>query len=217
MVTKHINLKPLRIIFLIFLISAFSLDVIILLTNCANHIFYKVFTLTVDYSEENFPRLFINLLTVLSLVFYIFNFLINYILVIVISSIFSYSCKYLNNGYLTHSVGWTIGYFFIPIVSYFKPYQALKEFYFISQSDNTNNSPFTKNILIWWILFLITSISIRVIGDFEKIALLPVDIIILINILQLYFFYLSFDTIFKGIIYRFSSIEKLETEIETAF
>ena len=45
---------------------------------------------------------------------------------------------------LTYTPGWTVGYFFIPILSLFRPYQAVSELY------RENNQNASQSILAWW-------------------------------------------------------------------
>jgi len=70
---------------------------------------------------------------------------------------------------LTYSPGWAVGYFFIPIISLFRPYQALQEVWRASDPDvpaddrrgwrDTDSSPV---ILLWWLLWIAGGILAQV-------------------------------------------------------
>ena len=57
---------------------------------------------------------------------------------------------------LKFSPGWSIGYYFIPIATFYKPYQAMKEIWVESTriSDAKKNEE-SKIIQLWWALWLI--------------------------------------------------------------
>ncbi len=54
--------------------------------------------------------------------------------------------------------GWSIGYYFIPILTLWKPYQAMKEIWKASKKPSDWASQNTSGILpIWWTLWLISN------------------------------------------------------------
>lgn len=75
----------------------------------------------------------------------------------------------LKADYLEHSPGWAVGYWFIPILNLFKPYQIVQEAWresdpdfdpelnFLSRHSGTN-----PMILGWWLLYIVSNISVRV-------------------------------------------------------
>jgi hypothetical protein len=56
--------------------------------------------------------------------------------------------------------GWTVGYFFIPILNLFKPYQAIKEMWTTANNNKPINAALLSN---WWVLWLISNIVGRVV------------------------------------------------------
>ncbi len=61
----------------------------------------------------------------------------------------SYNLQYQFHRMLSISPGWTIGYFFIPILNLYKPYKAVKEIFIMA-----NAKPYLKADLVgfWWLL-----------------------------------------------------------------
>jgi hypothetical protein len=53
---------------------------------------------------------------------------------------------------------WVIAYFFIPILSVWKPFTALQEIWSESTYDSSGSTKITYILLIWWILFVISNI-----------------------------------------------------------
>jgi hypothetical protein len=60
---------------------------------------------------------------------------------------------------MTHTPGWAVGWFFIPIFSLFRPYQAMKELWKVSQ-DPTDWQTREGGALLsgWWALWIISNI-----------------------------------------------------------
>ena len=60
---------------------------------------------------------------------------------------------------MTHTPGWAVGWFFIPIFSLFRPYQAMKELWKVSQ-DPTDWQTREGGALLsgWWTLWIISNI-----------------------------------------------------------
>ena len=58
---------------------------------------------------------------------------------------------------MVYSPGWSIGYYFIPILSLYKPYHAMKEIYAASRNPSTwQNEMSTPLLGWWWALWLIS-------------------------------------------------------------
>lgn len=59
---------------------------------------------------------------------------------------------------LRFSPGWTVGYFFIPIINLWKPYQAVADIWKASKNPAGMGAVPTGDIVVvWWILFLVSS------------------------------------------------------------
>ncbi len=52
----------------------------------------------------------------------------------------------LSPGSMTFSPGWSVGWYFIPIANLIKPYQAMKEIWFVAHRQSLSKS----SILGWW-------------------------------------------------------------------
>ena len=62
------------------------------------------------------------------------------------------------------SAGWAVGWYFIPILSLWKPYQALKEILIKSENLMPGSANSKRSLLpIWWTLWIITEIVGRII------------------------------------------------------
>jgi len=54
--------------------------------------------------------------------------------------------------------GWSIGYYFIPILNFFKPYQAMKEIWKVSENpDDWQNKKGSSLLGWWWALWLLSN------------------------------------------------------------
>ena len=61
---------------------------------------------------------------------------------------------------MAFSPGWSIGFYFIPIVSLWKPYQAMKEIWKASQNPSNWSEEKVSSILgIWWFFWIANSIA----------------------------------------------------------
>ncbi len=65
---------------------------------------------------------------------------------------------------MTISPGWTVGWFFVPFVNLFRPYQAVKEIWAVSQPERSG--PLTA----WWALWLIMSLGGRLVDRVSESA-----------------------------------------------
>lgn len=79
--------------------------------------------------------------------------------------IFRYSknTHYLSNKYLKYTPGWTVGYFFIPIVNFFRPHQAISELYFENTKFNSR-----KLVNWWWATWIYSTVILRVVNTITK-------------------------------------------------
>jgi hypothetical protein len=56
---------------------------------------------------------------------------------------------------LQFTAGWAVGYLFIPIVNFFRPYQAMSEIWNASRSPQQwQAKPVSNAVGVWWLLFL---------------------------------------------------------------
>lgn len=65
---------------------------------------------------------------------------------------------------MTYSAGWSVGWFFVPIMNLFRPYQAMKETWKVSAAlpDQSPRAVSVPSIVSWWwTLWIISSISAR--------------------------------------------------------
>lgn len=71
----------------------------------------------------------------------------------------NYNARQLGADDLTFTPGWAIGYYFIPIVSLFKPYKAMKEIWEASE-DAADEDASGSNWLLptWWTLWIVSSL-----------------------------------------------------------
>jgi hypothetical protein len=71
----------------------------------------------------------------------------------------NYNARKLGAENMKFTPGWSIGYYFIPILAIWKPYQAMKEIWQASKNplDWTSQNP-SGILSIWWILWLTSNI-----------------------------------------------------------
>lgn len=71
----------------------------------------------------------------------------------------SYNARQMTEKPTRFTPGWSVGYYFIPILSLWKPYQAMKETWRISKNPSNWPSEKTDNILvIWWTAFIVSGL-----------------------------------------------------------
>lgn len=69
----------------------------------------------------------------------------------------NYNVRQLGAENMKFTPGWSIGYYFIPILTLWKPYQAMKEIWKASKSPSDWESQDSSGILpVWWFLWLIS-------------------------------------------------------------
>ena len=90
---------------------------------------------------------------------------IGFVAGIVFYCIWKYRCacnaRYFYGGPLRFSPGWCVGYYFIPILFYFRPYQAMKDLYEKTYLIFGVKSP-TPLLLTWWLFWIFRSFSERI-------------------------------------------------------
>lgn len=92
----------------------------------------------------------------------------------------------LKASYTEYSPGWAVGYWFIPFVNLFRPYQVVQEVWRESDPDFEPDMNFfsantgTNSLLIvWWLLFLASNVSQRFIDTtIESAEIFPIVAII---------------------------------------
>jgi hypothetical protein len=72
---------------------------------------------------------------------------------------------------LRYSPGWSIGWYFIPIFLFWKPYQAMKQIYQVSvDKDNWKEIGIPGVFPIWWTLWIISNVIGQVMFRTSNIA-----------------------------------------------
>ncbi len=91
--------------------------------------------------------------------------LILYILLAIIFCVWmNRSCKnawLLDAPHMKITPGWSVGYYFIPILSLWKPYVAMKE---IRRASYGNDHDLGKTLPLWWTFWLLSNLIGQVIG-----------------------------------------------------
>lgn len=71
----------------------------------------------------------------------------------------NYNARQLGAENMEFTPGWSIGYYFIPILALWKPYQAMKEIWKASKNPSNWNSQSVSRLLpIWWSIWIISNI-----------------------------------------------------------
>lgn len=91
----------------------------------------------------------------------------------------------LKASYTEYSAGWAVGYWFIPFVNLFRPYQVMQETWRESEPDFNADLPYlsasagsSSLIIFWWIAFLVSNISLRIVDATAESDVFPVVAII---------------------------------------
>lgn len=83
----------------------------------------------------------------------------------------NYNARQLGAENMQFSPGWSIGHYFIPILAFWKPYQAMKEIWKASKAPSDWKSQQASNILLlWWALWLVSNFLGQVIFRLSKKA-----------------------------------------------
>lgn len=89
---------------------------------------------------------------------YLFNFIASGIAILMWIYRANYNAYELGAKNLHFTPGWSIGFYFIPIMSLWKPYQAMKEIWQASEHPKNWKSVHVSGILsLWWMLWLINN------------------------------------------------------------
>ena len=104
---------------------------------------------------------------------------IAYLLVFIVSGILilkwlhraNYNSRQLGAKNMEFTPGWSIGYYFVPIVNLWKPYQAMKELWKTSVNPTDWHNQITPGLLPqWWGLWIVTGLLGRIIFKLSKNA-----------------------------------------------
>jgi len=70
----------------------------------------------------------------------------------------NYNARQLGAEEMEFTPGWSIGYYFIPILMFWKPYQAMKEIWKASHNPSNWQSENVSSLLgVWWFLWIVTN------------------------------------------------------------
>ncbi len=98
---------------------------------------------------------------------------ITYLLVFIVSGVLilrwiylaNYNARQLGAQNMEFTPGWSVGYFFIPFLSLWKPYQAMKEIWQVSHNpDDWAFEKISPVVGLWWFLWITTNILGQVIS-----------------------------------------------------
>lgn len=71
----------------------------------------------------------------------------------------NYNARQLGAKDMEFTPGWSIGYYFIPILTLWKPFQAMDEIWRASHNPNNWSTEKASSILgLWWFLWIVTNI-----------------------------------------------------------
>ncbi|MBL4815157.1 MAG: DUF4328 domain-containing protein [Shewanella sp.] len=137
-------------------------------------------------------------------IIFLINFIISGFLILKWIHRANFNSHQLGAENMEFTAGWSIGYFFIPIMTLFKPYQAMKEIWQTSHNPKEWNMVEVSKILpVWWTVWLINNflgqIIFRTAGDAEGIEpLMRLNLITQAsNVLDIFLAILTFIIICK--------------------
>ncbi|WP_052813595.1 DUF4328 domain-containing protein [Shewanella sp. cp20] len=71
----------------------------------------------------------------------------------------NFNARQLGAEEMRFTPGWSIGYYFIPILCIWKPYQAMNEIWQASHDpDNWSLNDFNSSVSLWWLLWIVSNI-----------------------------------------------------------
>ena len=117
---------------------------------------------------------------------------LSYLVVFVVSGILilkwlyraNYNVKQLGAKDMEFTPGWSIGYYFIPIVNLWKPFQAMKELWKTSVNPtNWQSLKSPSTIALWWGLWIVSNLLGRIIFNLSRNAE-SLDAMIQVNIIS---------------------------------
>ncbi len=86
-------------------------------------------------------------------------FVILYILILKWIYRANFNARHIGASGMVFTPGWSIGWYFVPIACYWKPYQAMKEIWKTSANPNNWSSQSVPTLLPWWwFLWVVSSI-----------------------------------------------------------
>lgn len=102
-------------------------------------------------------------LQLISSALFVLTFLPTVIVFCVCINRLSHNVRALGARNMRFTPGWTVGYFFIPILNLFRPYQAVKEIELASSPkagpENWHNRQGSGFVGLWWTFWIISSVS----------------------------------------------------------
>lgn len=104
-------------------------------------------------------------------ILYIAVFVISGILILKWIHRMNHNARQLGGEHMQFTPGWSIGYYFIPFVNLWKPYQAMVEIFNVSKNPN-NWSNETESFMlgVWWFLWIVNNILGRLIFRWSQDA-----------------------------------------------
>lgn len=75
----------------------------------------------------------------------------------------SSNARTLATGPMRFTPGWSVGWFFVPIMNFWRPLQVMKELWRVSQEGTKYPRP-TGVVVVWWLLWLAAGILSRIGG-----------------------------------------------------
>jgi len=113
---------------------------------------------------------------------------------------------------LAYSPGWAVGWYFVPIFSLWKPYQALKETYQASHPDFVDSwsvAPYPGLLPLWWAIWILNGLA----GQSILLGVLQhQDIADLLNTTGVKFMSTLFDLALAGVVWvLISTLQEWQT------
>lgn len=91
---------------------------------------------------------------------------ISYLLILIVSGVLilkwiyraNYNARQLGANGMKFTPGWAVGWYFVPIATLWKPYQAMKEIWRVSHApESWQNAPTSALLPWWWLLWLVSN------------------------------------------------------------
>lgn len=68
----------------------------------------------------------------------------------------SWNASALSDSPLRYSPGWAVGWYFIPILCFWKPFQAVTEIFKASQPDSPQEPEVPAVVQVWWMIWILS-------------------------------------------------------------
>ena len=94
------------------------------------------------------------------------------------------NASYFNLYPMRYSAGWSVGYYFIPILNLFRPYQAMKDIWLGSITPG-HNAKHTQ-VKVWWTLWIFETLTESVSSNFEEHSIVSICISALTCVLLIF-------------------------------